>query len=277
MTYWESILFGIIQGLSDIFPISSSAHLGILGGLFGVSGNTYNFAMMTVFLHFGTLLSIIIVYLPELESVLEELKIMMRAGNGEGRPQKHYPALRLVLMLICSSLPLFILLPFYRKIDTLYSSSYFVGGAIIVTGLILFVCDHLEDGPKDERNMSIADALIIGLCQLVSSIPGISRIAVNMTACRANGLKKEFSLKYAYLLSIPAVFGMNIVHLVWSASLGFLWADVPKYLIGMLSAMLTGMLAMRIVRRAAENNHFHNFAYYCWVAGVLFIILTMIF
>ena len=277
MTVWESILFGIIQGITEIFPVSSSAHLGILGSLFGVNGDTYNFAMMTVFLHFGTLLSIIIVYLPELEDMVLDLLLLLRAGNGTAPSRKHYPSARLGLMLCVSCLPLILILPFYDRIDALYSSSYFVGGAIIITGIILFICDHLNDGEKDERNMVFSDALIIGLCQTVAAIPGISRIAVNMTACKASGLSREFSLKYAYLLSIPTVFGMNIVHLVWSASMGFLLSDVPKYLIGMVTAMLTGMVCMRFVRRAAEKNYFHRFSYYCWVAGVLFIILTMIF
>ena len=277
MSFIEAILFGIFQGFTEIFPISSSGHLAILGNLFGISSDMYNFQMLTVFLHFGTLLSILFVYYPEFYEMVSEIITVSRASRGEVRGKTRYPSVRLLIMMIITCIPSVFLFPLMKYIDNLYYSSYFIGIMLIFSGIILFISDKLDDGGKDERNMTFFDALIIGFCQLVASIPGISRIGLDMTAGKAVGLSKEFSLKYAYLLSVPAVFGMNIVHLVEAASLGFLWKDVPLYLVGMVVSMLTGTLAMRIVRSAAEKGYFHDFAYYCWIAGVLFVILTMIF
>lgn len=277
MNFWEAILFGIIQGFTEIFPISSSAHLAILGNLFGVSGSGYNFRMMTVFLHFGTMIAIMIVYMPAIETMLDEMIVILRAGKGEARGQRHYPAVRNAVMILVSCLPLLLLIPFIDYLDTLYLNNVFIGVMMVLSGFVLFVSDRLQDGSKDERNMTFFDALLVGICQLVSAIPGISRIGTVMTACKATGMKKEFAVKYAYLLSLPVVFGMNIVHLVSAAQYGFSWKEVPMYIIGLVVSFLVGTLAMRIVRKAAENGKFHDFAYYCWVAGVMFIILTMIF
>lgn len=276
MNILESILFGIIQGFSEILPISSSGHLSILGNLFGVSSQGFNFQMLTVFLHFGTMLSIIVVYYPELFEMVNDISLITGVKGTEEK-RRRYPSARLMLMLVITCLPLFILIPFIDYIDTLYYSSYFVGAMMIITGVILFISDRLNIGLKDERNITVLDALIIGFCQLVASIPGVSRVALDITACKAVGLSNEFSLKYAYLLSIPVIFGMNIIHFIKAVELGFIWKEVPLYLIGMIISMITGMLAMRIVRKAAERGNYYRFAYYSWVAGVLFIILTMIF
>ncbi len=148
---------------------------------------------------------------------------------------------------------------------------------MVVTGIILFISDRMNIAKKDERNITILDSLIIGLCQIVAAIPGISRVALDIAACKAVGLSNEFSLKFAYLISIPVVFAMNIVSLVDAVGIGFIWSEVPLYLIGLVISMITGIFAMRIVRKAAEKGNYYKFAYYSWVAGVLFIILTMIF
>lgn len=277
MTFWEAILFGLIQGFTEIMPVSSSAHLSILGNLFGISSNAVNYPMMTVFLHMGTLISVLIVYLPAIEEMLDEILIMLRAGSGEIRGRRHYPATRLAIMIGVSCLPLVLLFPFLDFIDMLYYNNIFIGVALILSGFVLFISDRLLSGEKDERNITFLDALLVGFCQMVAAIPGISRTGTVMTACKAVGMNKEFSLKYAFLLSLPVVFVMNIVHFVTAIEYGFVWNEVPMYLIGMAVAFLAGTYAMRIVRRAAENGKFHNFAYYNWVAGVLFIILTMIF
>ena len=277
MNILEAILFGFIQGFTEIFPISSSGHLAIMGNLFGINSDMYNFQMLTVFLHFGTILSILIVYWNEYYSMIQEFSLLIKAGKGETSGKYHYPSARLFIMICITCLPAVILFPLMKYIDNLYYSSYFIGAMMIVSGIILFISDKLDISNKDERNMTFSDALIIGFCQLVAAIPGISRVGLDMTAGKATGLSKEFSLKFAYLLSVPVAFGMNIVHLATSASNGFLWSDVPLYLVGMIISMLTGIFAMRIVRKSAENGSFHNFAYYNLVAGVLFIILTMIF
>ena len=261
MTFWEAVLFGFIQGVTEIFPVSSSAHLSILGNLFGVSNGSFNFRMMTVFMHFGSLFAILFVFWNEFSEIINDLFIMISAAGGQAKGKRHYPHVRLLLMLIFSCLPLLLLIPFIDYIEMLYSGSIFIGVMLILTGLILFVGDRMNLGIKDERNMSLTDALLIGIAQLAAAIPGISRIACSMTACKACGLSKEFSLKYAYLLSVFVIFGMNIIHLVTAAQYGFSWAELPLCLVGMAVSGLVGVFAMRIVRNAAENGRFHNFAY----------------
>ena len=125
--------------------------------------------------------------------------------------------------------------------------------------------------------MTILDALIIGLCQCVSVIPGISRTASTVTGGISTGLKPDFALKFSFLLSIPAMFGAVILRLVDAFSQGVDVQNIPAYLVGMLAAMLSGIGALCIMRKLFEKGKFGGFAYYCWVFGVLSIILTMIF
>ena len=227
--------------------------------------------MFCVFLHFGTILAIVIYYLMDIWDMIYQLGAMSRGGK------RAYPAVRLLLLIVVSSLPLFLMVFLSKFVDTLFYSSLFIGLSLILSGTILYISGHFDNLNKDEKNLSLLDAFIIGICQIVSSIPGISRIATVSSASMAVGCKRDFSLKYAYLLSIPSLFGVNILHLVQSGRYGFSWSYLPSYLVGMAVSFAISYLAIKITNSIIKNGNFNFFAYYDWVAGVLFIILTMIF
>ena len=271
MSILNAILFGIIQGLTEFFPVSSSAHLSILGNLFGMNSNDVNYMMFCVFVHLGSIIAIIIYYLQDIWDMIYQLGAMSRGKH------KAYPAVRLLLMLFIASLPLLILIPLNKYIDSLFNSSIFIGIMLIISGFVLYISNHFSNVNKDEKNMTISDALIIGLCQLVGAIPGISRVAITMSASMATGHKRNCSVKFAFLLSFPALFGVNILHFVKAVNYGFSWNNMPIYLVGMVVSFVVSLFAIKIVTNIAEKSDFKAFSYYCWVAGVLFIILTMIF
>lgn len=278
MSIWQSIFFGLVQGFTEFLPISSSAHLAVLGNLFGVaSSGTINYKLFTVFLHFGTIISIFIVLWNDIADMIYEILLIINSKSNPQYKQKRYPNARLFLMLFLSTLPLFLLLVLNRFIEKLYYNNIFIGASIFLTGCILFVAGKFRDTKKIGNNMTISDALIIGLCQTVGAIPGISRIGVTMTGGIAVGLRKDFAVKYAVLLSIPASFGVNVMHLVDAVSSGFFWSDIPFCLIGMAVSIITGIFSLKILLGLGEKAKYNGFAYYCWVAGVLFIILTVIF
>ena len=152
-----------------------------------------------------------------------------------------------------------------------------IGIALVLTGCMLYVSDKMKRGTKTETNMTISDALIIGLCQCVATIPGLSRSGTTITAGIATGLDRKFAVKFSFLLSIPAVLGANIISLVDAFKEGVDIANVPAYLIGMVVAMVAGIASISLLRRIAEKGRFGGLAYYCWVMGVLSMILTMIF
>lgn len=230
-----------------------------------------------VLLHLGTLASIFIVYWQDLKEMFYEVISFANLGPLAGQPRERYPQARTFIMIVMATLPLFLILPINDMIETLYYNNVFIGVAIILTGCMLYVSDRMKPGKKTERSMTILDAAIIGLCQCVATIPGLSRSGTTITAGIATGLRRDFAVKFSFLLSIPAVLGANILSLADAFREGINWASVPAYLVGMVAAMLSGIAAINLLKYISNKGKFGGFAYYCWVMGVLSIILYMIF
>ena len=275
MSIWEAVLLGLVQGIAEFLPISSSGHLSIVNNLFNISEEGHMF--FDVLLHLGTLASIFIVYWQDLKEMFYEVISFANLGPLAGQPRERYPQARTFIMIIMATLPLFLILPINDMIETLYYNNVFIGVAIILTGCMLYVSDRMKPGKKTERSMTILDAVIIGLCQCVATIPGLSRSGTTITAGIATGLRRDFAVKFSFLLSIPAVLGANILSLADAFREGINWASVPAYLVGMVAAMLSGIAAINLLKYISNKGKFGGFAYYCWVMGVLSIILYMIF
>lgn len=275
MSIWEAVLLGLVQGIAEFLPISSSGHLSIVNNLFKISEEGHMF--FDVLLHLGTLASIFIVYWQDLKEMFYEVISFANLGPLAGQPRERYPQARTFIMIVMATLPLFLILPINDMIETLYYNNVFIGVAIILTGCMLYVSDRMKPGKKTERSMTILDAAIIGLCQCVATIPGLSRSGTTITAGIATGLRRDFAVKFSFLLSIPAVLGANILSLADAFREGINWASVPAYLVGMVAAMLSGIAAINLLKYISNKGKFGGFAYYCWVMGVLSIILYMIF
>lgn len=277
MTIWNAIVLGLIQGIAEFLPISSSGHLSIFNNLFDMSTTVNGHLLFDVLLHLATLASICIVYWQDIVNMFYEVMGFVNVGPLAGQTKKHYPAARMFFMIIMATLPLFLILPFQDMLDGLYYQNVFIGIALILTGCVLYVSDRMTPGNKTEKNMTVLDAVLIGLCQMAATIPGLSRSGVTITGGVAVGLRRDYAVKFSFLLSIPAVLGANILTLVDAFQTGVDWSCIPAYLIGMVVALNAGILSLSFLKRLTEKGKFGGFAYYCWVVGVLSIILSMIF
>ena len=277
MTVWNAVLLGLVQGIAEILPISGSGHLSIINNLFKLSDISEGHMLFAAMLRLATLISVVIVYWPELCAMAYELLSFGNLGPYAGQPRERYTAARVFFMVAIGSIPLFFLLPVHAKIDALSSRNILVGVMLILTGCLLAVSDKMTPGKKTAGNMSVTDALLIGLCQSVSAIPGLSRSATSVTAGIAVGLKPSFAVHFSLLLSIPAVFGACILAFGQAFQQGIDWHSVPAYLIGMAVAILSSIFSIRILRMIGKRGKFGGFSYYCWVVGVLSIILYLIF
>lgn len=275
MSIWIAVLFGIVQGLTEFLPVSSSAHLSVLFNLFGVTG-TCNVKMFSVFAHLGSFGSIVYIYWNEFAEILYQYTEYKAGLRVEGA-RSSFPQLRLVIMMMFTCIPLLLILPINSYINLLFGSTMFIGVAIILSGLALLTADHMTNGTKTERSMSISDAIIIGLAMCVSAIPGVSRTGILMTAGLAVGLKKDLAVKYAVLVSAPVILVSNLVRIGDAVSSPFMFSELPACLTGAVAAFFAGVSALRILSGLANKDRFGPYAYYSWIAGVLFIILTMIF
>ncbi len=277
MTIINAIVLGLIQGIAEFLPISASGHMSVLGNLFDVVTVNDGHLLFDAMLKLGVLAAVFVVYWQDITDIFFEMIGLIGIGPQAGQRKQHYPSARVFVMLFVGTLPLFLALPIIKMIDTLSYHSIFIGIALILTGCMLYVSDRMTPGKKSERSMTVLDALIIGLCQCVSVIPGVSRTAATVTGGVSTGLKPDFALKFSFLLSLPAMFGAVIIRLIDAFDQGVDVHNVPAYLVGMLAAMLSGIGAISFMKRFFEKGKFGGFAYYCWVFGVLSIILTMIF
>ena len=277
MSLLNAIILGLIQGVAEFLPISSSGHLSILNNLFMMTTTEDGHLFFDVLLHLGTLISVCFVYWQDIVDMFYEVLGFINVGPLAGERRAHYPAARLFLMIVLGTLPLFLILPINDMMEGLYYKSIFIGVMLLLTGCMLYVADKMKQGGKTEKNMSVLDAVIIGLCQAVATIPGLSRSGTTITAGLATGLKREFAVKFSFLLSLPAVLGANILSLAKAIRNGVDWSCVPAYIVGMVVALLSGIASLSLLKRIAEKGKFGGFAYYCWVVGVLSIILTVIF
>lgn len=277
MSVWTAALLGLVQGIAEFLPISSSGHLSIISNLFNLSEVQNGHLLFDVLLHLATLISILIVYWQDILQMLYEVLGFVNLGPLAGQRQQRYPAARMFIMIVIATLPLFLILPIREQLESLYYRNIFIGVAIILTGCMLYVSDKMIPGKKTERSMTISDALIIGLCQCVATIPGLSRSGTTITAGIATGLRRDYAVKFSFLLSIPAVLGANILSIADAFKAGIVWGNVPAYLVGMAVALISGVASIHFLRYISAKGRFGGFAYYCWVVGVLAIVMSLIF
>jgi len=277
VTVINAILLGVIQGVAEFLPISSSGHLSIAQNLLGLGIEGADDVFFDVLLHLGTLAAVFIAYWQDIKEMVKELILMIQDLIGGTGPKKVPPARRMILLIVVGTLPLFLILPVKDFVEGLYSNTFFVGGALLITGLLLFFCDRIENGRKNARTATIADVLLVGAGQAIATSPGISRSGMTICLGCIRGFDRRFAVRYAFLLSIPAVIGANILQIGDIAAAGGIDVQMlPGYLLGMAAAAVTGYLSIRLVRLVAEKGKFGAFAYYCWAAGALTVIMSFL-
>lgn len=276
MTFLSSFLLGLVQGIAEFLPISSSGHLAIAQNLLGMSDAGTVPEFFDVLLHLGTLVAVFVAYWADIKDMV--LEFFRGAGDliHHSTPNPVPPARRLILLVILGTLPLFVVLPVKDAVQSLSNSMVFIGAALIVTGVLLFVSDRVKKGRKNERTATWLDVLIVGLGQAIATMPGISRSGMTITTGCFVGFERKFAVRFSFLLSIPAVLGANILSLADAAKAGINWAEVPVYLVGVVTAAVVGYLCIRLLRFIADRGKFGAFAYYCWAVGVLTLVLNVI-
>ena len=276
MTFLSSFLLGLVQGIAEFLPISSSGHLAIAQNLLGMSDAGTVPEFFDVLLHLGTLVAVFVAYWADIKDMV--LEFFRGAGDliHHSTPNPGPPARRLILLIILGTLPLFVVLPVKDAVQSLSNSMVFIGAALIVTGVLLFVSDRVKKGRKNERTATWLDVLIVGLGQAIATMPGISRSGMTITTGCFVGFERKFAVRFSFLLSIPAVLGANILSLADAAKAGINWAEVPVYLVGVVTAAVVGYLCIRLLRFIADRGKFGAFAYYCWAVGVLTLVLNVI-
>ncbi|HHX74231.1 MAG TPA: undecaprenyl-diphosphate phosphatase [Firmicutes bacterium] len=254
----EGIFLGIIQGLTEFLPVSSSGHLVLFQHFLGVREAGITFEIMV---HFGTLVSVLCVFGHDIIRILR---------NVTGKKQERHFFLMLVLGIIPTGLMGVLLKDYFAGF---YESPATTGFMLLVTGCLLYTLAHLRPGKKNEATMTAADALLISVAQGIAIIPGISRSGATITSALWLGLDRETAVRFSFLVSIPVILGATLLEAKDLAVSG-LSGITPGMLLGMLAAFLSGILAIRLFVKVLRSGKFHYFAYYCWCAGIVALLLT---
>ena len=276
MSFFHSILLGLIQGIAEFLPISSSGHLAIAEHLLGLKDAGAVPEFYDVLLHLGTLLAVFVAYWPEIRDIILEFFRGIRDIAHHSTPTPVPPARRMILLIIVATLPLFVVLPIKDKVESLSGSMVFIGLALLVTGVLLFASDRVRRGRKNEASATMLDALLVGVGQAIATMPGISRSGMTITAGCFVGYERRFAVRFSFLMSIPAILGANILSLKDAVDAGIDWSQLPMYLVGVITAAVVGYLCIRLLKMIADKGKFGFFAYYCWVVGALTLILNFI-
>ena len=276
MSYLSAVILGLIQGVAEFLPISSSGHLSVFQAFFQLSDVEHDHMFFDVLLHLGTLVAVFVAYRKDIAELLREFFTMVHLRRLPAGQKPDVPARRMILMIVLATLPLLLVLPVKDYVESLYQNTFFIAFALIVTGLLLFLSDRMPRGRKTAANATMVDALLVGLAQTVAVVPGLSRSGTTISAGMARGFDRSFAVKFSFLLSIPAVLGANILSIADAVKAGIDTALLPVYLVGVLVAMVTGYAAIILLRYVARKGRFGGFAYYCWGAGLVTLILSLV-
>lgn len=278
MGFVEAVVMGLIQGLTEFLPVSSSGHLAICGILMGFETDAS--ALFDVLLHIGTLVPVVIVLWKDVKMlVLETLKLFRDCFFFLAKKQKIeiYPERLLSIMVIVASVPtvfIGLLVEIFLE-DIMLSSLAAVGVCLMITAAILILSKQfIPVGKKDLKDMKVRDGIFIGILQGIATLPGISRSGSTVSAGRFCGLNSDFAFRFSFMASIPAILGAMLLKLIKITP-----ADISNmffYLVGMLVAAASGYIALLIVRKIINRDKFHYFGYYCAGIGLISLVAGLI-
>ena len=269
MSVLSSIFLGLVQGVAEFLPISSSGHLSLFQNFFGLV-SAEGSLFFDVLLHLGTLIAVFVYYWKDIVALVKEFFHLIACvfSREKRRQMKRLPPNgRLIL----------IILPIKDKVEGLYGNTIFVGCALAVTGCILFFSDRMARGKKGPKSATMLDALLVGVGQAVAVVPGLSRSGTTISAGMMRGFHRRFAVRFSFLLSIPAVLGANILSIGEAVQEGIDVSLLPAYIVGTLVAAVSGYFAIRLVNLLADKGKFGNFAYYCWGIGAAAVVASLIF
>ena len=274
MSIFLAIFLGIVQGITEFLPISSSGHLSVLQNIFKVSATDDSHLLFDVMLHMGTFIAICFSFRSELHRIFKDVFALARGESASAAPS---PSVRLGLLIIIATVPLLIVIPFYNLLRTLFFHIGFIGFMLLITGALTFVSAKLlRPGHKTEKTLTVGDALMIGLAQLVAVIPGLSRAGATITVGLSRGAERDFSIRFSLLLSLPAVLGAMLLTLIKAISNGIDWSILPAALIGLVFSAVVGVFSIAVTRAIMKGEKWIRFAYYCFIAGLVVILLSII-
>ena len=258
-----AIILGVIQGLTEFLPVSSSGHLEIAKTILGEGWVGKESLLMTVVLHFATALSTIIIFRKD---ILEIFGGLLQFKNNE--PFQF--SLKIVISMIPAAL---VGLFFNEQIESLFGGALtLVGGMLLITGFLLFLADKAK---PSEKKVDIKHSILVGISQAIAILPGISRSGATISTAVLLGIDKEKAARFSFLMVVPLIFG-KMAKDILSWNLQYESVTFLPLIIGFFAAFITGMLACKWMIKLVKNSQLKYFAYYCFAIGIIVIATSLL-
>ncbi len=288
MSLLQSILLGLIQGLTEFLPVSSSGHLAIAQNLFHI--DTGGSILFDVLLHLGTLAVVFIVYWQDIWKLIKEFfgmcadvfyNLYVRLTAGRSQEPKTYRRIiktnyrKFVILILVSTIPTGIIGFIGKKMITDASGTLIVPGiCLLVTAVLLLLSDRVENCTKIPQDVTYREGIIVGIAQGFATLPGLSRSGTTIAACLFCKFDRKFAVKYSFILSIPAILGAALLELKDLDASTITMSEGGIYLAGVLAAAVVGYICIRGMLYVVKQRKFKYFAYYCFVVGIVAIVAS---
>lgn len=290
MSVLQSIFLGVIQGLTEFLPVSSSGHLAIIQNIFKI--DTGSSILFDILLHLGTLLVVFIVYWKDIwKLILEALHMVgdifanlaaffQNRGAEQKKPYRRIVRSnyrKFVVLLIVSTIPTGIMGVLGEKLIKDASDTLLVPGiCLLITGILLLLSDRMENCTKIPKDVTYKEGVLVGIAQGFATLPGLSRSGTTIAACLFCGFDRRFAVKYSFILSIPAILGAAVLEIKDVGAEVINGGLVGTYLAGMAAAAVVGYICIRTMLVVVRNKKFKYFAFYCFAAGILAIVCNFV-
>lgn len=283
MDILKSLFLGLVQGATEFLPVSSSGHLAVFRHIFHM--NLDSGVFFDVMLHFGTLISLIIVFRQDILSMIREffgiiqtafanLLVFIKHRNGDTR-YTYFKVVnssyrKLVLMVLISTVPTGILGALGSSlVDKASGHLWLVGIFLLITSLLLFIADRYPKGMTRVKNATYSSAFILGIAQGIATMPGLSRSGTTIATGILLGYNKKLAVKYSFIMSIPAVIGAIVFEIKDIKTEAFGSAAMPGYLLGTVAAAITGYFCLKFMLKFIRSRKYIGFSIYCLLMGML--------
>lgn len=273
----QAIIMGLVQGLTEFLPVSSSAHLVIVPELMGVKSSL----AFDTLLHLGTLVAVVGYFWKDILAMIKAfISSLMDIFRGNFKENiKEDPFKRLTWLVVVGTIPAGLMgVLFKSQFESLFSSVAAVGFFLLLTGVILWGAEWIakrnsEKEGKEIKEVSFTNSLVIGIFQGFAIAPGISRSGSTIAAALFSGMERKLAARYSFLLSIPAILGAALVQ---AKDIVSFEANLSVLIAGFLSAVIFGYLAVRFMMDYIQKHSLILFAYYCWIVGALTLIISLV-
>ena len=268
MELFQAIFLGILQGITEFLPVSSSGHLVLARSLFGrdlEAGITFE-----IVVHFGSFCSIALYYRKLIAEILGDL---FKSVTPEGIKNEMYKTnsnIKFCLFILISMIPAMIVgFTMQDTIEDLFMNPFFVSCMLLITGTLLFSTKFVKDPQKEVNGVR---SFIMGIAQAFAIIPGISRSGSTISVGLFSGMKREEVANFSFLMVLPVLAGAMLLAVMDLMETGIEAAAVITLVVGFFTSFVSGYLALSYLVKLLKNAKFYYFSYYCWVVGIAGII-----